>query len=108
MRHRGLPILTEKPRTRSECGEQRPCPYVSCRYHLYLDVNEETGSVRINFKYGELWEMKETCALDVAERGGITLEEIGAIVGLTRERIRQVEVRAMMKWRGSGNRIDED
>ncbi len=41
--------------------------------------------------------MKETCALDVADRGGTTLEDVGAIMNLTRERIRQVEVRALAK-----------
>ena len=35
--------------------------------------------------------MTETCALDVADRGGITLEEVGTLLNLTRERIRQVE-----------------
>ena len=43
--------------------------------------------------------MAETCALDVADRGGITLEEVGAILNLTRERIRQVEVRGLGKLR---------
>jgi DNA-directed RNA polymerase sigma subunit (sigma70/sigma32) len=41
--------------------------------------------------------MRETCALDVAEKGGITLEEVGEIMNLTRERIRQVEVRGLLK-----------
>ena len=41
--------------------------------------------------------MAETCSLDVADRGGITLEEVGAILNLTRERIRQVEVRGLSK-----------
>ena len=39
----------------------------------------------------------ETCALDIADRGGITLEEVGEIMNLTRERIRQVEVRGLLK-----------
>jgi hypothetical protein len=41
--------------------------------------------------------MNETCALDVADRGGTTLEEVGAIMNLTRERIRQVEVKGLAK-----------
>src|SRR5262249_56164800 len=45
----------------------------------------------------EVWEMTETCALDVADRGGTTLEEVGAIMNLTRERIRQVEVKGLAK-----------
>jgi DNA-directed RNA polymerase sigma subunit (sigma70/sigma32) len=41
--------------------------------------------------------MDETCCLDVADRGGTTLETIAQLIGLTRERIRQVEVRALLK-----------
>ena len=41
--------------------------------------------------------MNESCALDVADRGGTTLEDVGAIMNLTRERIRQVEVRGLLK-----------
>jgi hypothetical protein len=33
----------------------------------------------------------------VADRGGTTLEDVGAIMNLTRERIRQVEVKALAK-----------
>ena len=75
----------------------RPCPYVSCKHHLYLDVNPETGSIKLNFPDLEVWEMAETCSLDVADRGGITLEEVGEILNLTRERIRQVEVRGLLE-----------
>jgi hypothetical protein len=75
----------------------RPCPFVSCSHHLYLDVNPQTGAIKLNFPHLEVWEMAETCSLDVADRGGITLEEVGAILNLTRERIRQVEVRGLSK-----------
>jgi len=94
-----LPFMQyDRPVTRSECAcGTRPCAYVSCKYHLYLDVNPETGSIKLNFPHLEVWDMQETCALDVAERGGITLEEVGEIMNLTRERIRQVEVRGLVK-----------
>ncbi|MFH1131015.1 MAG: sigma factor-like helix-turn-helix DNA-binding protein [Pseudomonadota bacterium] len=89
----------QRPNLRSECVNKgrRPCPFVSCKHHLYLDVNPETGSIKLNFPHLEVWEMGETCSLDVAERGGITLEEVGEIMNLTRERIRQVEVRGLLK-----------
>jgi len=87
-----------KPRTRAECLEgPRPCPYVSCQHHLFLDVSARTGAIKLNFPDLEVWEMNETCALDVADRGGTTLEDVGAIMNLTRERIRQVEVKALAK-----------
>lgn len=81
-----------KPRTRAECRDMdRPCPFVSCKYHLYIDVHPVRGSIKLNFPDVDVWEMTETCALDVADRGGITLEDVGEIMNLTRERVRQVE-----------------
>jgi hypothetical protein len=89
---------SERPRTRSECADApRPCPFVSCKHHLYLDVSARTGAIKLNFPDLEVWEMSDTCALDVADRGGTTLEEVGAIMNLTRERIRQVEVKGLAK-----------
>jgi hypothetical protein len=88
----------ERPKVRSECvGGERPCPFVSCKHHLFLDVSARTGAIKLNFPDLEVWEMSETCALDVADRGGTTLEEVGAIMNLTRERIRQVEVKGLAK-----------
>jgi hypothetical protein len=88
----------ERPRAREECvGGERPCPFVSCKHHLFLDVSARTGAIKLNFPDLEVWEMTETCALDIADRGGTTLEEVGAIMNLTRERIRQVEVKGLAK-----------
>ena len=88
----------EKPKTRAECAEgARPCPFVSCKYHLYLDVQPRTGAIKLNFPDLDVEDMNESCSLDIADRGGTTLEEVGAIMNLTRERIRQLEVRAMAK-----------
>jgi hypothetical protein len=87
-----------KPKTRAECADmERPCPFVSCKYHLYVDVHPVRGSIKVNFTDVEVWEMTETCALDIADRGGITLEEVGEIMNLTRERVRQVETAGLSK-----------
>ena len=87
-----------RPQTRGECAEmERPCPFVSCKYHLYIDVHPVRGSIKINFPDLEVWEMTDTCALDIADRGGITLEEVGEIMNLTRERVRQVETQGLSK-----------
>lgn len=102
------PVDVPRPKTRAECREEaRPCPWVACKFHLYLDVNPETGSIKINFPDLEPWDMKDTCSLDVAERGGITLEEVGEIMNLTRERIRQVEVRGLLKLKMASPSPDE-
>jgi len=91
-----------RPRTRGDCRDgMRPCPFVGCKYHLFLDVNPDTHSIKKNFPHKDVWELEETCALDVAERGGLTLEEVGDLLNLTRERIRQME--ALGVDRLSGN-----
>ena len=64
-----------------------------------MDVNPKTGSVKLNFPDKELWELEHTCALDVADKQGITLEEVGEIMNLTRERVRQLEARGLVKLR---------
>lgn len=90
----------ERPQTRGDClpggcNEARPCPWVSCKWNMYLDVHPLTGSVKLNHPDLEPWEVEESCALDVADRGGLTLEEVGAVTALTRERIRQYETRGI-------------
>lgn len=101
--------------TRLACGHStveavahsRPCLYVACKYALYLDVSEGrgedddegSGSIKLNFPDLEPEEMGESCAQDVADRGGITLEDVGAVYNLTRERVRQYETRGTEKLR---------
>lgn len=86
----------DRPRVRADCAEvMRPCPYVGCRYNLFLDVSPKTGAVKYNFPDREPWDMPATgsCALDVADAhpGGLPLEGIGELMNLTRERTRQIE-----------------
>lgn len=89
-----------RPKTRAEClNGPRPCPWVSCKYHLYLDVDPKTGSIKLNFPDIEPHEMVESCALDVADRGPASLDKVGLIMNLTRERIRQLEASAAEKIR---------
>jgi hypothetical protein len=91
-------LFLDRPSKRSQCASgPRPCPYVSCRYHLYLDVSRRTGSIKLNFPDLEVWEMAITCALDIADDGGATLEDVGAIMNVTRERIRQLELAALAR-----------
>lgn len=88
------------PTTRGDCAEvARPCPHVSCKHHLYLDVSAKTGAIKLNFPDLEPDKLPPgaSCALDVADRGGETLENVGAIMNLTRERVRQIEDRALAK-----------
>jgi hypothetical protein len=106
-------LALARPRTRSDCeGGLRPCPFVSCKYNLYLDIAEPDarsmpgamapGHIKLNFPEAGPEAMGESCALDVAERGGITLEAIGGLLNLTRERARQIQEAAFQHIRKAG------
>jgi len=93
-----------RPRTRGDCaGVERPCPFISCQHHLYLDVSPRTGAIKLNYPDLEPDELppNASCALDIADVGGSTLERVGELMNLTRERVRQVEVRALAKVRAA-------
>lgn len=111
-RHR-LPVLPpappddprkqQRPRTRGDCvGGPRPCIFYSCRHHLGLEVNPDTGHLKVAFDPELLDQAHETCSLDVADRAArgheVTLDEVGQLLGgVTRERVRQVEAQALRK-----------
>lgn len=90
------PLEVQRPSTRADClaggsNAERPCPFVSCRHHLALEVRK-TGSIIFTFAEElDLEQQPETCALDVADQGAHTLEEVGRLLNVSRERIRQLE-----------------
>lgn len=87
-----------RPKRRCDCAKvPRPCPYVGCRYHLYLDVDESTGAITFRFPRTPVSELRESCALDVADRGEHRLQEIGDFLRVSREYIRQIEERGLKK-----------
>lgn len=85
------------PMTRAECPEERPCPHVTCKHHLAFDVDARNGSIKTNFPHVEVDELAESCTLDVADAGGRTLEDVAEAMNLTRERVRQLETKALAK-----------
>ncbi len=90
-------ILDAMPRTRAECPTDGPCPWVTCRYSAWTDVTQ----------YGRLvqspaWGNEAvTCILRIADENpdGMTFEAVGAVLGLTRERISQIEEQALYRLR---------
>jgi hypothetical protein len=91
-----------RPTNRVQCRAQgRPCVYVGCKYNLYLDVNPQTGTIKMNFPDIEPHEMGHSCALDIADKGGSTLEFVSQAVNMTRERTRQYEFQCCEKMEQS-------
>lgn len=137
----GLPILDPDPIYGGDgkpdginCA--RPCPFVSCKHHLYLDVSGSTGGLRVasdvsiedmsplngydlvSLASGEDEELKKglldehgpgyfrpSCALDIADSANpdksTTLEVVGMFIGVTRERVRQIEGRSFERIKSS-------
>lgn len=92
------------PRSRADCLHgPRPCLWVRCKYNLYLDVTVN-GSLKLNFPDLDPDELPFSCALDEAQQGGMTLDQIGERLNITRERVRQLEERILRKLRRVGRR----
>lgn len=109
--------LLARPRTRGDClpggsNEARPCPWVGCKYHLYLDASEATGTLTYNTT-GEVEDMRQTCALDVADAvkdyertrydcgapDGMELRVVGELMGMSRQWVQKIEDRALERLR---------
>ena len=87
----------DRPKLRSQCVDgPRPCPWVSCRYNLFLDIRSD-GILRFNFPGKEPHEVFHSCALDLAEDGLRTLEQVALLMGMSKERARQIEEVAFSK-----------
>lgn len=96
--------LFERPQTRAECPSRdsdgvRRCPWMGCRHHLAVEVSR-SGRVRIHAEADPTEpdgpRCGYTCALDVVDEEGVsTLESIGALFGISRERTRQIEEAAL-------------
>jgi hypothetical protein len=86
----------------------RPCAHASCSMHLYLDVNPRTGAIKMNFPHLQVWEMEETCALDVAAKAGkrgLPIEQLANAINLSYDRAFQVVDEAKKKVRAAARRL---
>lgn len=106
LKHKRLLSPDEKPRTRAECAEiPRPCVFVSCKYNLFLDVmrNKKGQVTSVVENKGVNCPSQvppgESCALDVAERGPKSMDDVGALLRLRRQRIEQLEKELLIKLR---------
>ena len=96
--------------TRGACRKlPGPCPHAVCRFNLTAERRDNRGAKPVEL---HLPVVREACALEAAEQGGMTLEEIATRLSLTRERVRQIELGALKKlWArlegGEGDRAAE-
>ncbi len=95
--------LGEVPR--SECADApRPCPRDQCRYHLWGEVTTVERTAQPGRKGAtpriEVTSLAErpSCAIDVADDGPKTLQQVASILGVTREAVRLTEKRAKKKF----------
>lgn len=96
--------MKKKPSNYSEClslglGLTQPCPYRECRYHLVEGKRQRTYSGQLCRSTREADDGLETCALAVAQDGGLTGAEVGAMLGISRQRAEQIEATALLKIR---------
>jgi hypothetical protein len=97
------------PATRAECraqglGWQTPCPHMGCRFHLAVEVDQDTGRVTMPLGELELSEYPVTCWAALtehdAERGtGRTDPEIARITGLSLRTVERTAASALEKLR---------
>jgi len=94
------PETPKRPKTRDECPSYRPCPYVGCRYNTYLEVTW-CGNITIPKKGEEPWQVDPatSCTLDLADRGGMIMDDVAAIFRIRRQRVHQIEAEACEKLR---------
>lgn len=89
----------------------RPCPFVSCRHHLLLDVNSQNGHLVKTVDFDEdddesvsftLHARQETCLLDAIGNGKLTQTNVAELLNVSQERVLYIERRAMARARGRG------
>lgn len=74
------------PQARSDCrGGPRPCPFVSCKYHLFLVIDPRKATVSHRVDASDIWEIPFTCALDIAEMGGAEFLRVSKVLNLSVE-----------------------
>jgi hypothetical protein len=83
------------PKRRRDCPPPAElCPFIECRYHLWTD-RVHRGRVMILAASSAYGDPAHFCALHEADRGPKTLEQVGVVYGVSRERIRQLEAESM-------------
>jgi hypothetical protein len=125
-----LPVVRESrsftplpgvPASRAECRDgERPCPYVRCKWHLWLVLGSDRPGRRYDGRtpptaLRPAWledPMPPCCTLDIAERAESlddpgSIRELAAAIGLKPSRIHDIIATALAKLRASGLNLQE-
>lgn len=96
-----------QPATRGECAGGKAeresgsdCPHVLCRYHLLGELARRPAEEAVAAMVARLegrW--RGSCALDIAEDGGMDGQELSEIIGVSRARAEQITYEASSRWR---------
>ncbi len=111
---RAISYHADRPKTRADCPDKRPCPWATCRHHLAINVlaaaergyrNPDNRKIPVawgaQIEEGDFGSLPFTCVLDLIESRGRVSEDaplydaiheaetIGDYLGLSRERVRQ-------------------
>lgn len=92
--------MVSQPKVRSECPPpSEPCPHVTCRYHLWTTRAYRDGAI-VAIRESETWgDTDHTCALHEADAGWQTAERVAATMHISRQRVNQIEAKALRKMR---------
>lgn len=92
-------VIPDLPRTLRDCPHG-PCHHVACRFHLWTDrVLDRDGAV-VDLRETTLFgDRQHTCVLREVARGALTLDAVGKLLDVSRERVRQIEADALARLR---------
>ena len=82
---------------RAACPVERPCPKFSCPHHLWVEDERRGRPHGGKSPPPKIVERAQSCALDLAEQGEQTTEQVAATLQVTAERVNQLEDRALAK-----------
>lgn len=91
--------------------ETGPCPWVSCRHHLKIEVDPITGAVKDNFPDLDVDEMAETCSLRVAEKNRgrtLSLKRVGKYLNITQNLVFLLQQPALEELRRHFKEMEDE
>lgn len=99
---RAAGALAARPKVIPRDCPTGPCPFAACRHNLMVNIDRATEAITVNFPALDVHELRETCALRAAKRGGMSEAQVGKLVNLSRRGVQEVLARVSRKLRAAG------